>query len=254
MPDLQPDADLLDLAHPYALDALSSTERAAVERRLDDADESTAAAFRSAVRDLRETLAAMTVIDAVPAPPSVEESLQRLLDEQQRPAGERTDPAHATTPRPVARLDRRRALRWTAVAAAAAVAVGLGAGILVHRSHSGATGDLTAQQISTHADTRQHTVPISGGGTLTVDSSPQLRAALVSFDAVPAPPAGHTYQLWLISTAGQASSAGVLTTLPAAGAPMLMRFGDAGQLAVSIEPAGGSPAPTTTPIAGVPLS
>ncbi|WP_194818747.1 anti-sigma factor domain-containing protein [Nocardia sp. XZ_19_385] len=237
MPDIHPHTDLPDLAYPYALDALTAAERRAVEHMLDRADEATAAAFRATVYDLRETLAAMTVVDAVPAPPSVEQALLRALDAQ---LGEESK--H----RPAGR-------RWLALAAAVAVAIGIGAGITVYRSQSPDIGPVTAQQVATHGDAREQTVPVTGGGTITVTASRELGAAIVSFAGVAAPPPQHTYQVWLVGDTGAADSVGVLDALPTSRAPMLMRFGDAGQLAVSVEPAGGSLAPTTRPVVDVPL-
>ncbi|MEV6279819.1 anti-sigma factor [Nocardia sp. NPDC051832] len=249
MPDIYSAADLPDLAYPYALDALSETDARAVEHLLDHADEDSAADFRATVRDLRETLAAMTAVDAVPAPPSVEEALLRALEAQDGPA-DSTDRANGFA---AAESPQRLGRRWLALAAAVAVVVGVAAGITVYRNQSG-PGAITAEQVRTHSDTQQRTVPVTGGGTITVDVSRELGAAIVSFDAVPPPPADHTYQLWLISGADKVDSAGVLSTLPTSRAPMLMRFGDAGQLAVSVEPEGGSVAPTTDPVVGVPLT
>lgn len=240
MPEPHAAGDLLDLAYPYALDALPEDERRAVEDLLARTDESTAAVFRAMVRELRETLASMTVVDAVPAPPNVEETLQRALDAE---ADAAAPPSH-----------RHRGVRWLAAAAAIAVVLGVGAGITVYRNQSHDDGSLTALQVRTHADARAQTLPVTGGGTVEVSVSRELRAAVVSFETVPAPPAAHTYQLWLIAAGGPPESAGVFDTLPGNGSPLLIRIGDAGQLAVSIEPAGGSQAPTTSPIVGVTLS
>ncbi|WP_405497077.1 anti-sigma factor domain-containing protein [Nocardia sp. NBC_00511] len=247
MSDIHPAADLLDLAYPYALDALSEADRQAIDRQLARADEETATTFRDTVHELRETLAALTIVDAVPAPPSVEAALDHELDARLSALGH-------TGSEPATAARRVRAVRWLAAAAAIVVVIGTGVGIAVYRSQSHPSGEVTAQQVIGHTDTRTKTTEITGGGTITVEASRQLGAALVSFTAVASPPADHTYQLWLISPAGQPYSAGVLDTLPTDRAPMLMKFGDAEQLAVSVEPTGGSPAPTTTPIVGVPLT
>ncbi|MFE3194163.1 anti-sigma factor domain-containing protein [Nocardia sp. NPDC059240] len=240
MPDIHPQADLRELAYPYALDALTDADRRTVEQLLEHADEPVATEFRSTVHDLRETLASMTLVDAVPAPAELEYTIDTALDAQ--------------LAAPSLAAARRRRLRLYAVAAAAAVAIGIGAGITIYRNQSPASGELTAQQVITHGDARQQTLPVATGGTITVDASRQLGAAILYFDAVPAPPPEHTYQLWLISPAGQPRSAGVVPTLPTSTAPILMRVGDATQIALSIEPDGGSPAPTTTPVVGVTLS
>ncbi|MEU4345712.1 hypothetical protein AB0H00_31440 [Nocardia sp. NPDC023852] len=74
-------ADLLDLAYPYAMDAVAEIERRSIERRLAEADPRTVAAFSSIVRGVRETLAALTVVDAVNPPPTLEAKVLRSLNE-----------------------------------------------------------------------------------------------------------------------------------------------------------------------------
>lgn len=74
-------ADLLDLAYPYAMDAVAEIERRSIENHLAEADPRTAAAFASIVRGIRETLAALTVVDAVNPPPTLEAQILRSLNE-----------------------------------------------------------------------------------------------------------------------------------------------------------------------------
>ncbi|MGK8522754.1 RskA family anti-sigma factor [Nocardia asteroides] len=65
-------ADLLDLAYPYAMDAVAEIERRRIENRVDHADSDTATAFAAAVRGIRETLAALSAAEAVNPPPTLE--------------------------------------------------------------------------------------------------------------------------------------------------------------------------------------
>ncbi|WP_067535646.1 anti-sigma factor [Nocardia crassostreae] len=245
MPDLSRPADLGDLAQPYALDALTAVERQAVDELLSRATDAEAAAFRNTVRDIRDTLADMTIVDAHDAPPGLEASIQRALDRQLDAAPSATPP-RATSSARTATLGHRRALTWIAAAAAVAALV-IGGLIVKDLSQHRDPETITAEQVRTEADA------LSGGGTVTVDTSRLLNAALVFFDAVPAPPPGHAYQLWLIPDGGPPRSAGVPETLPTERAPLLMRPGDARALAVSIEPVGGSAQPTTDPIVAIPL-
>ena len=256
MPDIDPRSELLELAHPYALDALFERDRAAVERLLDTTTPDLAAAFRTEVYGLHETLALMTVVDCVPAPASLEATLRHALDARgAKPVEEGVSPDREVASVHSIRSRRLRDPRWLAAAAAAVIVVaGAAAGIAGYSTRSHDTGAVTAQQVIDHSDAREQTLPVEGGGTITVNASRELDAAVVSFATVTAPPTDHTYQLWLISAAGQIRSAGVLDTLPTEQAPALVRYGDAGTLAVSIEPAGGSPQPTTQPIVGVPLT
>ncbi|WP_306357759.1 MULTISPECIES: anti-sigma factor [unclassified Nocardia] len=238
MPDRSPDTDLLDLAYPYALDALSDEERAAVEERVRTADAAAATAFRDSVRDIRETLAALTVVDAHPAPDHVEASVQAALDRQLSAAA----PAARTWP-----------VRWLAAAAVLILAIGVGAFLAVDRAQQRDSGAVTAQRVLAEPDARQTRASVTGGGDIVVTTSARLDAAAVSFDAVPAAPPNHTYQLWLIPEGGQPVSAGVLDALPAADDPAVVPLDHADLLALSVEPTGGSDQPTTDPVVAVPL-
>jgi hypothetical protein len=62
------DFELLELATPYALDAVTDAERADIERRLAEAPKAVADAFHKEVREVRETLAAMSSGTAVEPP------------------------------------------------------------------------------------------------------------------------------------------------------------------------------------------
>lgn len=111
---------------------------------------------------------------------------------------------------------------------------------------------LTAQEVIGHPDTRSENVPVPLGGTMTVSSSHELDAAAVTFDSVPAAPAGRVYEMWIVNQDGQAQSYALYETLPTKGSPMLVHIGDAQQVAMSLEPAGGSTTPND-PLATAPL-
>ncbi|MFI6169762.1 anti-sigma factor domain-containing protein [Nocardia sp. NPDC051052] len=234
--------DLLDLAYPYAMDAVAELERRTIEHRLRDADEATADAFAAIVSGVRETLAALTVLDATAPPPDLETALLRALDE--------------ATGVSVKSQSRKRfeRLRWLAAAVAVVVAIGAGVGVLVHRSADPGSPELTAQMVLEQPDVLVKSVPVTGGGTLTIRTSVRIGAATVSFESVSAPPSGHAYQVWLIPLGGTARSARVMTELPASGPAMVTRFDAIDTLAITVEPAAGSPTPTTPPIASVNLT
>lgn len=225
----------LDEAYPYAIDALDPTEKQALEDWLDAAGPDRRDEFEAAVHRIQETMADLTVFDSVPPPARLETALMRALDR------------YDTQAYPLAR--RRAAgkqwrLRWLTVAAAAIVAVGAGVGIgVVIEQANNTTGAVTAQQVLDQSDSQEASVAVTGGGAMTVYQSKSLGAAAVSFDDLPELPDDRTYQLWLIradtpkSVAVLDSSASAVTTVEAADT-----------LAVTVEPAGGSPGPTTTPI------
>ena len=71
-------AELLSLATPYALHALSDAEAADVERLLDDAPPDVADAFHTEVQAVRETMAALASATAVEPPPELRADLLAL--------------------------------------------------------------------------------------------------------------------------------------------------------------------------------
>lgn len=289
MPDISPPdspdnhGDLVELAFPYALDAVSAAETADIEQRLRAADQETVRAFDSVVRDVREAMSALSVLDAQEPPARLEARILAALGSRPGarsdvhtggrsvgrgegapsavgPRDSRADTAESgpsgggTDADELARARRRRRrLSGLAAAAAVVVAIGIGFGVLGGQTGDDPGGAVTAQQIFEQPDARTSTTPIGVGGTLTVHFSAELGAATVAFDAVPAPPDGSDYQLWLIDATGVPQPAGVLAELPAANAPYITEFTGSGQLAVTLEPDGGSPAPTSTPLGAVAL-
>ncbi|MEU1993690.1 anti-sigma factor [Nocardia gamkensis] len=232
-------ADLLDLAYPYAMDAVAEIERRRIENRLAKTDSGTAAAFTAAVYGIRETLAALSATAAVNPPPTLESKILGAIDDSRPGARRRRET-----------LARRRVARLV-VAAAVVVAAGAGAVVVAERIAASHAAAVTADQVSRQPDARSRVIELSVGGTLTVSISDRLGAVAVTFDAVPAPPPGRGYQLWVVSSAGTPRSAGVSTGVPQAGVATGIDSTDI--LAVTIEPANGSPRPTSPQIAAVTL-
>ncbi|MGO4618241.1 hypothetical protein AB4305_32800 [Nocardia sp. 2YAB30] len=129
-------ADLLDLAYPYAMDAVAEIERRSIENRLAEADPRTVAAFANIVREVRETLAALTVVDAVNPPPTLEAKVLWSLNEL---------PGRVRSDRGSVRSTLRRVPRSARLALAAAVIAAAGAG-----------GVVIAQRITTSARRADH--------------------------------------------------------------------------------------------------
>lgn len=85
----------------------------------------------------------------------------------------------------------------------------------------------------------------SAGGTATVVASLGAAAMVFTGAGLPVPPPSSVYELWFIG-AGGARPAGLVPLTPAPVLAAGLSGGDA--IGVTVEPAGGSPAPTTTPI------
>ena len=85
----------------------------------------------------------------------------------------------------------------------------------------------------------------SAGGTATVVASLGAAAMVFTGAGLPVLPPSSVYELWFIG-AGGARPAGLVPLTPAPVLAAGLSGGDA--IGVTVEPAGGSPAPTTTPI------
>jgi anti-sigma-K factor RskA len=225
--------DLHVLTGSYVLDAVSDEEREEFERHLPNCPSCDAE-----VRGLRETAARLAMAAALVPPARME---PRVLA-----AAHRT---RQLPPRPAPRRRLRR--RVLALAAAASVALAAGLGVTQwttqHQLRSVQAGNAALARVLSAADARLRTARTSAGGRVTVVVSAALREAVVSTTGMAPPPAGRAYQVWVMSGSG-ARSAGLLhgsTLLAAAVAP-----GD--RIGISVEPAGGSRHPTTTPIATLP--
>ncbi|MFI1913858.1 anti-sigma factor domain-containing protein [Nocardia sp. NPDC020380] len=239
------DGDLVELAFPYALDAVTDRERGEIEQRREHANRLTAAQFDATVSQVRTTLEDLTVVDSFAAPRELEGRLLAALDQMIRAARSRT--RH----------------RWTAfgstswparLVAAVAVVLALGAavvGVGYFHADRAQPGGVSAAMVAAQPDAVHRTATVGGGGELQIRASPKMSTAVVAFEGIPAPPAGRSYQVWLVPLGGTPRSVAVYDSLPAH--PLVTRFDAVDTLAVTVEPAGGSAQPTTTPIAAINL-
>jgi anti-sigma-K factor RskA len=183
------------------------------------------------------------VLDAIAATPQQTEAPAAPVAHVPPPPA-RAAVAPAGAGGPVVSLDERRRMRsprWLAAAAAALVAaVGLTA--VVVRSQP-ADDPIAAVVDADDAVERQLTGTLDG--TLTVASSADEAAIVVVGDDLAAVPDDRTLQLWLI---GEGDPVSVGTFAPDADGAVRVRFDGvdaaAAVLGVTVEPAGGSDAPT----------
>ncbi len=234
--------ELLTLATPYALHALSDKEVDDIDRRLRDVSPDVAEAFRAEVRAVRETMAVIAEATAVEPPPELRAQVLSQIQRDGRGGG------------PVRSLGPKRR-RWATVvlAAAAVVAVGLGAlgvGVAMRPSASESTTD----QIFAAPDVRTVSGDIPGGGTATLVFSRERDSGVLVMNNVTPPKPGTVYQMWLVAADGPHSAgtmdAGAVTPSTTAVLPDL---GSSKSLAFTVEPPGGSKEPTTPVFAQLPL-
>lgn len=232
------DFELLELATPYALHAVSDAERADIDQRVAAAPSPVAAAFDDEVRAVRETMAIVSATTAA-----------------QPPLQLRATVLGAVTSAPSApRAPSRRPGRWrtTVLAAAAAIVIGLGAFGLGALTRPAAPPTV-ADQVLAAPDVQTVSRPL-GGGTATVMFSRDRNAGVLVMNNVPPPSPGTVYQMWLLGANGP-TSAGTMGT--AAVSPStkatLPNLGSSTALAFTVEPGDGSPQPTGTILAQLPL-
>jgi anti-sigma-K factor RskA len=241
--------DMHALAAAYALDAVAPEEAVAFEEHL-----LTCAACTDEVRDMRETAARLGASTADEPPASLR---SRVLDEAAR-----TPQDGPVANRGVVDLADRRTTRsvvnaWLAGVAAAAVLVAGGLGISTYQASQRADeAQIAAEQIaSLLADPGAviERAEVAGGGTGTLVVAPDGAQAAFLTASLPNAGAGETYQLWAIDET-EATSVGLLQ--PDAGRATALVALPAGTttFGMTVEPAGGSPAPTTEPVLVVELS
>ncbi|TGD87420.1 anti-sigma factor [Mycolicibacterium sp. CH28] len=236
--------DLLELAVPYALHAVSDSEREQIETQLAHAGRQAADAFYDEVRAVRETMAVVSSASAAEPPAALRQRLLTAVADD----NVRTLPtAH---PEPA-----NRRWRTAVLSAVAALVVGLGAVGVVLSLRPEAAQPSTAQQVFAAPDVHTVSGAIPGGGTATVVFSREKNAGVLVMNDVPKPVPGTVYQMWLVSDSGQ-TSAGTMddkAVTPSTTA-VLPDLGNSKALKFTVEPGTGSTEPTGQVVAELPLS
>lgn len=262
--DAAPDSldALRDAVASYALDAVDADERAAIERALaDDAE------LRGDADGFAETAALLAGAAApVEPPPGLKSRLMAQLDglpqqvpDASAPAVPAPAPAASHPPREPGRAELAARRRWFqrpgAIIAAAAASVVLIAGAIVGIGWAGPNGWGAQREMAAIAeapDVESSTHEIEGGGAVTLYWSAEQGRSGVVVEGLPDVGDTSTYELWYIDDAG-AQSAGTFDV--ADGETWRVLEGDFAPgvaVGVTVEPAGGSPQPTTEPIVVIP--
>jgi len=247
--------EILELAAGYALGALDTEDRARFEALLDAGD----ADARAALRDFEATVRDVVAETAEVPPPAVKAALMARIDGESRSRAE----VILSVPRAAA----QGRSRWT-VALVGAIAAGIAAiavGLVVSTVYDRRIDQLGQQQVELQQelarqqelvailqDPATRTVALAG-----LPAAPSARGRmlwhakagglLVAQGLPPAPP-GKAYELWAISGKEAPVPAGVFT-VDARGVGSIRVAPVAGgaepdTFAVTLEPAGGVPAPT----------
>ena len=253
-----------DLAAAYVLDALDPDETRAFEARLADDP-----ALQAEVRAQREALAALA--DAVPPRRAPAALRDRVLSEARsvRPIGSATSRAERAA-KDAREPGRPSRLPWFVAAAAtvAAVALGISNRDLVERVDTsderlaqleaalGEAGEQVASRDSLLASLLGPDVRTASLASTGAEPSARLfwngatGEVVVTAFGLPPAPEGRTYQLWGIGGGADPVSLGTFqttadgTAVVRATAPLGVDFEVS---AMTEEPVGGSPQPTSTP-------
>ncbi len=208
-----------DLSAAYALDALEPEELDAFEEHL-----ATCESCRQAVADFGSVAAELALAGTPASPPP--ELRDRILDA-----------ARAERPNVVPLRPRwqRPLVAVAAIAVCAALVLGLW-NVSLHN------------QLSSSKNEALTRVPVTGAsGSMVVSSNGSAALVLDSLDA--APP-GKTYEAWVIRGSNAPVPAGLFRGGPGTTfVPIEGSVKRGSVVAVTVEPAGGSPQPTTTPFA-----
>jgi anti-sigma-K factor RskA len=246
------------LAGAYALHALSDIERRQFEEHLAECPD-----CQQQVAEFHATAARLAT--AVAEQPS-NQLRQRVLAEIGQT---RQDPPPVNEIRGRAGKGKARQPRrpWAMpLIAAAAVLVALAFGVLLGQAKQDLDtrrDELTTAQaryqklaeLLSAPDLRTATgQSADGDSSATVAVSRQLDQGVLTTAGLPAAPARHTYQAWLIGATGP-RSAGVFdpSGTPAPAPLIFSGLGSSDQIGVTVEPAGGSLQPTTKPILLFPM-
>ncbi|NGO14635.1 anti-sigma factor [Streptomyces sp. HC44] len=254
--------ELHSLAAPYALDALEPGEHQRFEKHLKRCDSCAAE-----VRALREDAVRLAWNTAAPAPAAMrdrvlmavrntpQESATGALAGPQphaRAAAQPLPGMRAAQQPPRARVPRLHGLLspLAATTAAAALVVAALFGVQASRTQDQLDQERTQAREIAHVlaapDAAATAGRVAGGQAINVVASASERAAVVTPAGLATPTNGRVHQLWLMRPEVKPQSLGLLE----GDTPLLATDlnTDATSLAVTVEPQGGSPQPTSAPV------
>lgn len=246
------------LVEAYVLNAVDDVERAAVERHLAGCDECAAE-----VVSLREAVAGYAASVATDPPPGLRERVYAQVGRTRQVPPGRTESS------PVRSGGGRRWLRGVAAVAACALLVAGGVAVWSMQQRR-----ITVERASTHAaeqrameaerrelairevlaapDARVRTMKVQGGGQIVVMTSLKQDRAVVVVSDLQQMSIDKSYQLWVVQQA-KPRSAGVLEAGTTATTQVVTGLREAQKMCLTVEPAGGSNQPTTSPVVVVDL-
>lgn len=265
--------DFADLAAGHALNALSDADERAYQEALAGNPH-----WSSHVRDAADAVAAIgDTVAPVEPPASIRASLlARITDLPQMPS---TEPARnsedaedfaAAGPAPVQAAvaeDLEPAIagesaasgwglrRWFTLAASLVAVLVLGFGAVTIGQQLTRPAPLVAlEQVTTAPDAQSASTTMADGGVVTAHWSASTGQSVLVTDGMPALSQDQTYELWFVRD-DTPIAAGIFATDAEGRATAILQgqFHSGDVIAVTVEPAGGSPdgTPSSTPVVAV---
>ena len=234
-------SDLHKLTGAYALDALDELERARFEQHLSACED-----CRAEVAELRETAALLAETSAVAPPDSLRESVLAGISQIRPLAPEvpRSTPVTTGSRQPAGRRG------WLPFLVAAALAIFVGLGAMVTQPWVDEEPRLTAaEQVLQADDAEEVFLDLGEAGRATVVRSKSADRAVIVTEDMVAAPEGKAYELWFQTPDEDMVPAGMMPDAPDQTVVLEGSAADAIAVGITVEPEGGSPEPTSDPIA-----
>lgn len=269
------DDELHTLVGAYVMDAVTDAERVRFARHL-----AACAECRAEIRELQETAAQLGTAEAMQPRPELKSQTIRAasrISQLPPPAragaallaglGRREGPHWAAASRVMRRTrlaargrargsGRWRTTRWRGLALAASAALAACAVTLGLITHN-AMRQLDSSRRQNHMiaavlgapDVVMLTAAVRTGGTATLMMSHRRDALVFTAHGLHALPAAQAYELWLMGPDGD-KPAGMLRSAAGgmAGPAVVAGLGPGDMIGLTVEPAAGSPRPTSAPI------
>lgn len=244
--------ELHTLTGAYAVHALDAPEERDFEQHMAGCD-----ACALEVAELRATAVRLGLGVSVPPPPQMREAVLRRIGGVRQEPPSQSGPAGTGTVRGGVRRARRLPRLALAACLAAAVALGGVAAWQYQRASDATEQSARAEQrgealtrLLTAPDARtvsSRDLPKGSEGTVVVSRSRDEAAFVAS--GMPDPPSGKVYQLWF-NDGDSMRAAGLMDDSSKTAAVMLEgKVDKASGMGITVEPAGGSPQPTSSPVA-----
>jgi anti-sigma-K factor RskA len=245
---LRPASRLHDLADAYALDALDDAQRSRFERHLGGCP-----ACAEDVRRYTEVVTALAMAVAAEPPPGLRDRVLAAATVT------RQLPPEVAERRRLPSLPRspwvpRLAMAGAVVGVAAAVALAVVQVSTQDRLNTAQAENQAIAAVLAASDAQITSATSSVGGTATVVLSYSERKIVFTSSGLPALPSSEVYELWLIGPV-HARSAGLLSEASNGKTSPVLASGlqTDDKVGVTVEPAGGTSSPTTTPILAMTL-